>query len=106
MFDAAAIIEQADNLPEGEELWIRVRAKNEQEALKVRLWRFLKSWKRQGDFIISLRTDPEGHPCVVLRKCDYEVCVRGRDGSFRPIDIRLESLRRRLGNLTDGEGKE
>jgi len=96
MFDVAALIETLEDMPAGEELWIDVRSKSEQEALKVRIWRFLKNWGRQGEIVISLRKDEEGRPCVVLRKCDYGITIKHRNGSKEPLDLHLAGLRKQM----------
>jgi len=96
MLDVSVLMDKLEQMSPDEELWINVRSKSEQEALKVRIWRFLKRWKRQGEIVISLRKDEEGWPCVVLRKCNYSISLRRADGSKEPVDMRMEMLRKRM----------
>jgi len=96
MLDVSVLMDKLEQMSPDEELWIDVRSKSEQEALKVRIWRFLKKWRRQGEIVISLRKDEEGRPCVVLRKCNYGVSLRRADGSKELIDMRMEMLRKQM----------
>jgi len=95
MLDVPQLVEKVYSLEEDESLWVEVGSKGEQEALKMRIWRFLKKFKGEYDLVISMRAQ-QGKHYVVLRKCTYKCFKVKPDGSREEVDLRLAKLRKQM----------
>ena len=93
--DVPWLVDKAYALPEGQTLLIKVCSKNEQEALKMRIWRYLKKFKGEYDLVISMPVRPDGY-YVALRKPSFEAFIVHEDGSKEPVNAKLEKLEEQM----------